>query len=68
MLKLTIKIPLCLLLHVSAQLDHPKGAYAELCKSYNIVELISEGTSLYDMQRCGNKCHNAAYYIMVYFH
>ena len=31
MLKRTIKISLCLLLHVSVQLDHPQGAYAEPC-------------------------------------
>jgi len=29
MLKRTVKIPLCLLLHVSVQLDHPQGALAE---------------------------------------
>jgi len=29
MLKRTVKISLCLLLHVSVQLDHPQGAYAE---------------------------------------
>ena len=46
MLKRTVKISLCLLLHVSVQLDHPHGAYAESCQSYNIVELISESTSL----------------------
>jgi hypothetical protein len=31
MLKRTVKISLCLLLHVSVQLDHPQGAYAEPC-------------------------------------
>jgi len=55
MLKRTVTISLCLLLHVSVQLDHPQGAYAELCQSYNIVEFISESTSLYDMRRYGNK-------------
>ena len=55
MLKRTVKISLYLLLHVSVQLDHPQGAYAEPCLSYNIVELISESTSLYDMRCCGNK-------------
>ena len=30
-LKHTVKISLCLLLHVSVQLDHPQGAYAESC-------------------------------------
>jgi hypothetical protein len=29
MLQRTVKISLCLLLHVSVQLDHPQGAYAE---------------------------------------
>ena len=29
MLKCTVKISLCLLLHVSVQLDHPQGAYAD---------------------------------------
>jgi len=29
MLKCTVKISLCLLLHVSVQLDHPPEAYAE---------------------------------------
>jgi hypothetical protein len=52
MLKRKVKISLCLLLHVSVQLDHPQGAYAEPCKTYNIVELITKNTSLYD---CGNK-------------
>jgi hypothetical protein len=52
MLKRTVKISQCLLLHASFQLDHPQGAYAEPCQSYNIVELISKNTSLYDMQRC----------------
>jgi len=33
MLKRTAKICLCLLLHVSVQLDHPQGAYAEPCKT-----------------------------------
>ena len=55
MLKRTVKICLCLLLHVSIELDHPQGAYAKPCQNYNIVELISESTSLYDMRRCGNK-------------
>jgi len=41
MLKRTVKISLCLLLHVSVQLDHPQEAYAEPCWSYNIVEFIS---------------------------
>jgi hypothetical protein len=31
MLKRAVKISLCLLLHVSVQLDHPQGAYAEPC-------------------------------------
>jgi len=31
MLKHTVKIYLCLLLHVSVQLDHPQRAYAEPC-------------------------------------
>jgi hypothetical protein len=31
MLKRTVKISLCLLLHVSVQLDHPQGAYGEPC-------------------------------------
>jgi len=31
MLKRTVKISLCLLLHVSFQLDHPEGALAEPC-------------------------------------
>ena len=31
LIKRTVKISLCLLLHVSVQLDHPQGAYAELC-------------------------------------
>jgi len=31
MLKRTVKITLCLLLHVSVQLDHPQGAYADPC-------------------------------------
>jgi hypothetical protein len=35
MSKRIAKISLCLLLHVSVQLDHPQGAYAELC--YNDV-------------------------------
>jgi hypothetical protein len=55
MLKRTVRISLCLLLHVLVQLDHPQGVYAEPCESYNIVELISKNTSLYDMRRCGNK-------------
>ena len=54
MLKRTVKISLYLLLHVSVQLDHPQGAYAETCQSYNIVQLLSKNTSLYDMRRCGN--------------
>ena len=40
MLKRRVEISLCLLLHVSVQLDHPQGAYAEPCQSYNIVELF----------------------------
>jgi len=31
MLKRTVKISFCLLLHVSVQLDHPQGANAEPC-------------------------------------
>jgi hypothetical protein len=31
MLKRTVKISLCLPLHVSVHLDHPQGAYAEPC-------------------------------------
>jgi len=31
MLKRTVKIPLCLHLHVSVQLYHPPGTYAEPC-------------------------------------
>jgi hypothetical protein len=46
MLKLTIKISRYSLLHVSAHPDHPQGAYAERCKSYAFVELISKNTSL----------------------
>jgi len=39
MLKLTVKTSLCLLLHVSIQLDHPQGAYTEPCKAqYTLPE------------------------------
>jgi len=31
MLKRRVKISLCLLLHVSVQLDDPQGAFAEPC-------------------------------------
>ena len=31
MLKCTVKISLCLHLHVSVHLDQPQGAYAESC-------------------------------------
>ena len=51
MLKRTVKIFLCLLLHVSVQLDHLQGAYADPCQSYIIKELISENTSLYDKSK-----------------
>jgi len=55
MLKRTVKISLCLLLHISVQLDHPQGALAEACWSHNIVESISENILLYVMRRCGSK-------------
>jgi len=54
MLKHTVKISLSLV-HVSVQLDHPQGALAEPCESHNIVESISESTSLYVMRCCGSK-------------
>ena len=44
------------LLHVSVHLDHHQGAYAEPCKSYNFVEIVSKNTSLYVQQCCGKKC------------
>jgi len=78
MLKRTVKISLCLLLHVSVQSDHPQGAHAEPCQSYNIVELISKNTSLYAVTHYtahsthttawNTCCHNAAYHTTMYFY
>jgi hypothetical protein len=30
------------LLHISAHLDHPQGAYADPCQSYTFVELSAK--------------------------
>ena len=51
MLKRTVKISLCLLLHVSVQLDHPQGSYAVLCPTQHGTQYTHHSLKYFLPQR-----------------
>jgi len=57
MLKRTVKISLCLLLHVSVQLDHPQGN--------SVAHNTARSTQVTAWNTC---CHNAAYHTTMHFY